>query len=86
MIFRSNMDRLVGALMLNRSFREAFVFNRLGAIAEYNQQQMLQLRRPLELNNEELRLVLLLLPSSSSSANFIQALEEYIVKEGLALF
>ena len=70
--------------MLNKSFREAFAFNKLGAIAEYNQQQMLQLKRSLELNNEELTLVLSLLPSSSSSS-FIEALEEYVAKEGLAL-
>lgn len=84
MIHRSNMDRLAGALMLNRSFREAFAFNKFGAIEQYNQLQKQSLKRPLDLDAEEVKLVLSF-PSSTSLFGFLQALEEYIIKEGLAL-
>jgi len=69
--------------MLNRGFRDAFAINRLRAIEEYDQHQKQQFHRPLDLNIDEVRIIISF--PAQSPYNFILSLEEFIIKEGLAL-
>ena len=83
MISRNKMDRLAGALMLNRDFREAFVENKLNAIQTFNCQQSLRLAKPLDFTDEELGLIMSL--PAKPLQKFIAALENYITERGLVL-
>lgn len=84
MISRNRMDRLTGALMLDRVFRDSFLQNRAEAIRNYNSSFANRFReRPIDLNDEELALVLSLPDDSIES--FVTALEEAISDRGLSL-
>lgn len=85
MISRSRLDRLTGALMLDKAFRESFLTDRLGAIQNYNLSYALRFReRPIELNDDEQQLILSL--SATSVPDFVEQLEDAISRKGLVVF
>lgn len=84
MISRSRMDKLTGALMLDRIFRDSFLLDRVSAIRNYNVSYAQRFKeRPIDLNDEELNLVLSL--PADSIESFVAALEQAISDRGLAL-
>lgn len=84
MISRSRMDKLTGALMLDRVFRESFLSDRVSAIRNYNVSYAQRFKeRPIDLNDEELALVLSL--PADTIESFVTALEEAISDRGLSL-
>jgi hypothetical protein len=84
MISRSRMDKLTGALMLDRVFRESFLSDRISAIRNYNVSYAQRFKeRPIDLNDEELALVLSL--PADSIESFVAALEQAISDRGLSL-
>lgn len=84
MISRSRMDKLTGALMLDRVFRESFLSDRVSAIQNYNVSYAQRFKeRPIDLNDDELALVLSL--PADSIESFVTALEQAISDKGLSL-